>query len=176
MNIDQFVEFEEGGRGVDVVLADRSGGGRHPREDDPPLVNLSLLADAPPRTLSITLHVHRALARECVASAGCFVPGLRGTVSTRQRPDGAAETVRPSERWFDRLAHRPPVEYLGAGLECVPTPAYPRMRELTEALFAAGPGGGWDPDEFVGFRVSVEHPVWNAEYLLSLDFTPPDEL
>jgi hypothetical protein len=89
--------------------------------------------------------------------------------------DGTPESVTPSERWFDRIAHRPAVEYLSPGLEGVDTNWYPRMRELSRTLFEAGGESGWDPAEFVGFRIAVEYPVWNAEYLLSLDFSTPDQ-
>jgi hypothetical protein len=171
-DLDQFIELppEQDGPGADVVLADRSTGGRHPRDDDPPVVNMATLADVPPRRLVVTIYLHRTLARECVASAGCYIPGVRGTVATRVGADGAPECVPPGERWFDRISHRPAVEYLSPGLEGVETPWYPRMRELCGMLFEAGGESGWDPAEFVGFRIAVEHPVWNAEYLLSLDF------
>jgi hypothetical protein len=171
-NLDQFIEFAHhpDARAADVVLADRSIGGVHPRDDEPPLVNMATLADVPPRSLIVAIYLHRSIARECVASSGCYVLGVRGTVATQLRLDGVPECVPPSERWFDRLMTRPTVEYLSPGLDSAETPFYPRMQELCGALFHAGGERGWDPAEFVGFRVSVEYPVWNAEYLLSLDF------
>ena len=166
------LDGEAGGAGgVDLFIASRSSRGKLPQREDPPLINYSVLADAPPRRLIASVHLHRSLARGCIASAGCYVLGTRGTMSTRLGAGGAAECGRPSERWFDRLTHRLTVEYLGPGFEGIDVDAYPRMRELYAHLLSAH---SWDAEEFLGFRCVVDFPVWNAEYLLSLDFGTPE--
>jgi hypothetical protein len=171
---DQLIEpvGDSGTDGVDLVIGNRATGGLSPRDEDPPIMNYGVLADAPPRTLMIALHLHRSIARDCTAHAGCYVTGTRGTTATRIGTGGVPECGRPSERWFDRLAQRLVVEYLGPGLEGVDWPGYSRASELYQHLLAAKQ---WDPADFVGFRCAVEYPVWNTEYLLSLDFTPSGE-
>lgn len=167
--IDQLIDLEraDSGEGMDVFVASRSSRGTDPRNDDPPIMNYAVIADAPPRRMIIAIHLHRSLARDCVASAGCYVLGTRGTMSTRVGVGGALECGRPSERWFDRMTHRATVEYLGPGFEGIDVDAYPRMRELYAHLLAAN---SWDAEDFLGFRCVVEYPIWSTEYLLSLDF------
>ncbi len=155
--------------GIDLVVGNRSSGGISPRDEDPPIMNFGVLADAPPRRLMISLHLHRSIARDCTAHAGCYITGTRGTTATRIGAGGIPECGRPSERWFDRLSQRTVVEYLGPGLEGVDWPGHPRIVEIYQHLLATK---NWDARDFVGFRYAVEYPVWNTECLLSVDFTP----
>jgi len=153
----------------DVVLADRSWGGQHPRMSDPPVVNVSTLVDPPCRYYSLVMMLHRELARECVGTAGCYVLGARGTVASAVGPDGKVSSRRPTERWFDRAPEAVALEQLSPGLEQLADPGYPKLGALTRHMFAEV---GWDADEFVTYRVALEYPVWSTEYLISFDFAP----
>jgi hypothetical protein len=153
----------------DVVNGDRSWGGQHPRASDPPVVNLSTLADPPCKAMVLVVLLHRELARECVGTAGCYLLGARGTMASTVGPDGHVSSRRPTERWFDRAPEPVTLEELGPGLELLTAPAYPRFGALLRHLFSEV---GWAPEDFIAYRVAAEYPVWNTEYLMSFDFAP----
>jgi hypothetical protein len=153
---------------VDVMLAARFLGVPHPALDDPKMQTCFVHCDGPARRLLIAVHLHRSIAMRSVAMAGAYI---RDRVAARiPGPDGHAHVLTPQELWADRLPDVPSLEYLGLGLEQADAPAYARQRELVSHLMDLQ---AWDPDEFVGYRIQVEYPVWNAQYVVHFDF--PDE-
>ena len=137
----------------------------HPAIHEPRMQTCFLHTDSPARRLTLAVHLHRSLAASSVAMAGAYV---RDRVATRiPGPEGRVHVLTPDELWTVRLPDPPRLEYLGLGLDLVEAPGYARQRELTQRLFQIE---GWDPEEFVGFRIHVEYPVWNAQYLINLEF------
>lgn len=151
----------------DVVLADRSWGGQHPRLSDPPVVNVSALVDPPCKAIVNVIMLHRELARECVGTAGCYLLGARGTTASAVGQDGQVSSRRPTERWFDRTPETVVMEELGSGVSRLGEVGYPKLEALTRYMFDEV---GWPADEFIAYRVAVEYPVWSTEYLMSFDF------
>jgi len=68
-----------------------------------------------------------------------------------------------------RFPSQPRLELLGYGLDRMHTASYPRQRELATFLFDHL---GWDPNDFVGFRCELPHPIWRAGYCMSFEYIP----
>ncbi len=160
------VLIEPAGEGpLDAVLAARFLDVAHPALHDPRMQTCYLHSDGPSRRLVITAFVHRAMAMRSVAMAGGYV---RERVGARVPGSaGRVHVLTPRDLWADRLPETPRLEYLGLGLEQVRAGAYPRQHELLARLFELQ---AWAPEEFVGFQIQVEYPVWNAQYLINFDF------
>lgn len=153
------------GEPFDVMLGTTILGAEHPAVHEPRMQTCSIVSDGPSRRLVLAVHMHRSLAMSSVATAGVYV---RERIGTRMPgPAGTVDVATPEDRWFDRLPDVPRLEYLGLGLDRAGTPAYPRMGELTQHLFVAQ---SWAPEEFVGFRIEVEYPIWNAQYVVNFEF------
>ncbi|MHC4220364.1 MAG: hypothetical protein ACYSU7_18135, partial [Planctomycetota bacterium] len=103
---------------LDVILGTRFGRVRHPALGEVKMQDCSLVSEGPSRHLLMSVHLHRSLAQTSIPSLGCYALGNRGPVAA---PDTGAHGTSPvnlaSQRWFDRLPHRPRLEDLGLGLE-----------------------------------------------------------
>lgn len=155
----------DGGGPFDVVLGLKARGMANPAAvgSDSRVQICSLVSDGPARNLVMVALLHRSLARASVPTAAAIAVGRRGPVDL-------VPGNLPEDRWFDRLPERPAVEVLGLGegaLGGAALPACPRLGELAEHLIRSQ---GWGVEEFVGFRVREEFPVWGAEYLISFGF------
>jgi hypothetical protein len=142
------------GRPVDLMLATRTIM-PHPASQPPPIEEAWALVNFPCRHLLFDIYLHRDLARACIPSLDTHL----------WRPDFAQHT---GDRWQTRFTESPTLQILGPGIRAAPTPAYPRMNELTRHLFGRV---GLDAGEYVGFRCEVEYPIWRAGYCVSFDFT-----
>lgn len=142
------------GRPVDFMLATRTTM-PHPARQTPPIEEAWALVNFPCRHLLFDIYLHRDLARRCIPSLDTHL----------WRPDFAQHV---GDRWQTRFADSPPLQLLGAGIRTTATPAYPRMTELTRALFTRA---GLEPREFVGFRCEIAYPIWRAGYCVSFDFS-----
>jgi hypothetical protein len=141
---------------VDVLVANYAAEvGAHPAADSPPIEEVWHLLYYPARHLLFDVYLHRDMARMCI-------------------PNVEAHLWRPhfdkalGERWDTRLPEGPRLELLGPGIRRSATPLHARHAELTALLFERL---GFCPDEYVGYRCQVEHPVWRAGYCMSFDFT-----
>lgn len=153
----------------DVVLAAKFLDVPHPAAHDPKVQSCFLHSDGPSRRIVITAFLHRTMAMRSLAMAGAYV---RERVGARvPGPHGRVHVLTAQDLWADRLPDVPRLEYLGLGLGQADTPAHPRQRELLAHLFALQ---GWSPGDFVGYRIQVDYPVWNAQYVINFDF-PEDE-
>lgn len=141
---------------VDIVIADRRAQpDRHPATQDPPFGEVWSMITFPAQHLVFDVYLHREIASRC-------------TPSLEQHLWGPHSGSQGLWRWSTRFPGGPRLQDLGFGLQNAPTDAYPRHAELTRAMFAQA---GWDPSEFVGYRCSVEYPVWRSGYCMLFDFT-----
>ncbi len=153
----------------DIVLGAIYQGNPHPAADEPRTQFCHICSDGPSRRLIMIVYLHRSLATAAVASSGVFAKHPVGVVEFDHA--GTPRVVLPRDRWYDRLPGSPAIEYLGLGTSRLHGSPYPRLAPLAEHLFRLG---GWEADQFVGYRMSVEFPVWNTHHLMWFDFeTPP---
>lgn len=144
------------GKPTNIVIAARDSREEpHPATWRPPIAEVSILNLFPSRRLIYDVFLHRELASRCLPSASAHLstPGhMLGGVS----------------RWTTRLQGRISLQLLGVGLSNAHCAAYPRQQELAAHVYSQL---GWDPDDFVGYRVEVAYPVWRAQYSMRFDFT-----
>lgn len=152
----------------DIVLRTRARLAPSPVPGAADVEECSLVSDGPARALVMSIHLDRTLAQSSIATAGAYALGNRGPIGRRTvEPDGTTVLDSATDRWFDRLPGRPRLESLGPGLEHDAS-AYPRLNELVAALCGSE---GWSPDEFVGYRCHVPHPLFGGQYVVSFDFS-----
>lgn len=134
----------------------------HPRIDDPPLWNCGMAIAIPSRWLLMDVYLERPLAQACVPSMNVILMGFGGPLGHR----------RPDDRWQDVFPDPPALQILGTGICRRGTKAYPRAAELASYLFEQA---GWNPDRFVCLRCEVPFPIWNSQYIMTLDFSEAPE-
>lgn len=122
--------------------------------DEDPLWSGALSSRIPARRLVSTYFLPRSMAeRSIVSGAGYFwTPALSGD---------------PARHWHEQLAGVPSVERLGSDLSRAAHPDVPKLGRMSEYLFARC---GVSPEEYAGFRLDVEYPVWGAVYYITFDF------
>src|SRR5690606_41821780 len=81
--------------------------------------------------------------------------------------------VAGADPWFDRLDQRIVVEILGGELGAAAHAANPRIEEFLAHLFRTV---DWNPAEFVGYRIVLEHPLWSTRTTMAFEFTEPDAI
>lgn len=151
------VDPQQSSRGpVDVVLAQYAREMTHPRMDDPPDVLAISLVQFPVRTLVHDLWLSRDLAGQTIPQSQAYF-----TIP----PDPAAL----ERNWIDRMPGAPAVTLLGQGLSGAACRSYARQQELIGAVCARV---GWNPRDFVGYRIEVEYPLYGGMYLFHADFAP----
>ncbi|MCK4871642.1 MAG: hypothetical protein KAS72_02845 [Phycisphaerales bacterium] len=147
---------------LDVVLHRRiSPVSPHPARLKPPILLLESFQNRPAKDMIRDSYVHRDLARASIPAMSVFSTGPRGSLD--------AASFR--SRWFDRLPRQPELRILGEGISQAGSDIYPRHAELTQYLFDSL---GWDPAEFVGYRCRERYPIWSANYVMSFDFSTPE--
>ncbi len=144
-----------GERGLDVVVGyARRAAFRHPRLEDVPVLAVGAMIREATERLLVDVYIEREVARGAV-------------------PDGEAYVWSPTldtdiaDHWLDRLPNAPPLTVLGGGLSRAASRFWPRHAELVGHTFETL---GWNADEFVGFRMEVERPMWGCSYFVVLDF------
>lgn len=145
------------GRPVDLMFGTRTLI-PHPALQTPPVEEAWALVNFPCRHLLFDVYLHRDLARRCIPSLDAHL----------WRPDFAQNIA---DRWQTRFASSPTLQLLGSGTRNAASPAWARHAELTAWLFDAA---RLTSSEFVGYRCSVEFPIWRAGYCVSFDFSPGD--
>lgn len=145
-------------RPLDIVIGHkRSTPDRHPATQDPPIGEVSSLVVYPARRLVSDVYLHRDIARRCAPSAQLHLGGFTSGTPGRRA------------RWSTRFPGDPPLTCLGSGLQRAGTSAYGRHGELTARVFERV---GWDSAQFIGYRIEVTYPIWQAAYCMLFDFNP----
>lgn len=147
---------------TDLAFAHRWGEDTNPAmrpDDDARFWSQFVVIRRPTRRLLMDVYVHRSLAMTGVPSVGAYrwVPGL---------------VADPLRAWDERMPGRLQLELLGQGLDQCASPAWNRHAEFANHLFIHS---GWSPDDFLGFRLDVRFPIWNAGYFITFDFRSRDE-
>lgn len=144
------------GEPSDIFVADRRAGvDKHPASQHPPIGEVSTIMNFPARRFIMDVYLHRDIARRCIPSMEVHLASPWA---------GSALLAR----WSTRLPGGPRLELLGPGIGNAGSDAYPRHAEVAREMFASV---GWEPDEFVGYRVDVAYPVWRGAYCMMFDFT-----
>lgn len=151
----------------DLFLATRLNSAAHPGAGKPPVQRAFLIDGGPSRALGIVVLLHRSLAQQSVQGSGLFV---RHDAVMANHAGAAMES--PEDRWQDRLPDAPALECLGKNFLEHRFAAMPRMPDLLRTVLEMG---GYDAAEFVGYRIETVFPIWNAPYVLWMDFRPFDE-
>ncbi len=144
------------GKPVDVMFGTRNVSS-HPSTRTPPLEEAWAMINFPTRRMVFDIYLHRDLARACIPALDVHL----------WRPDFAAH---PGDRWQTRFASGPKLELLGGGLNNAATAAYDRQEELSGFLFEQIEQ---DSASFIGFRCSLDYPIWRTGYCMSFDFGGP---
>src|SRR5437867_2616781 len=115
----------------------------------------------PARRLVVDLYVHHNFPAVRGACAHAFRPGILGALGD----------AHPRSRWFDRL----PVEHDILLLSGAPgdrsIDVYPRIGELTRHVQSAMQ---WAGQPFTGYRLDIEYPLFDIQYVLQLDLISPN--
>ena len=130
----------------------------HPRLDSPPLWNCGMAIAIPSRWLLIDVYLERPLAQACVPTMSVINMGFNGPLGHRH----------PDDRWHDHFPDPPTLQLLGPGIARRASRAYPRAVELASYLFEKS---GWDPSRYICIRCEVPFPIWNSQYVMTLDFS-----
>lgn len=142
---------------IDVALAHRLEPPiLHPALQDDRRLDLYYHCVAPTRRTLLHAYLHRSLASRCLAEAQVH----QRSVELR------TESADP---WFDQLEQRMVVEILGSDIAAAEKGASQRQTRLLEHLFRSV---GWNPREFVGFRLALDHPLWACRYTMTFEFGP----
>lgn len=144
---------------IDMAVATAmSPAAMHPRLDNPPIWNCGMVIAMPSRWLLMDVYLERPLAQACVPSMSVMRMGFNGPLGHKY----------PDDRWYDRFPDAPPVQLLGAGIARRGTRAYARASELASYLFERA---GWNPERFLCVRCEVAFPVWDSQYVMTMDFS-----
>lgn len=156
--IDAITDTTASWRPVDLMFGSRAVV-RNPAKMTPRIEECWALINLPARAMLFDVFLHQDIAMRSIPALDAHL----------WRPDFAS-TV--GDRWQTRLSNTPALALLGRGLERVEHERSPRHRELLAMLFDAE---GVNPDEYIGFRCAVEHPLWRCGYCMSFDFGSADE-
>ena len=142
---------------VDILLTSRGSFAHgHPALLESQALNITYRVPFPSRYLLLDLYLSRRLAHSCLPSAKTYLGG---------EPQ---EIISRSLDWGARFREDPDLILLGQGTIKAHSRAYANHKGLTDDLFQRQ---GWDPTEFVGFRVQVQYPIWKGTYCVRLDFS-----
>lgn len=141
---------------VDVFLSRYAKEMTHPRLDEPPDVATISLMQFPVRTLVHDVWLSRDLTALTVPRAQAYYTIPKDPMAIEQN-------------WMDRMPGAPAVTLLGQGLSGAACRSYARQQELIGAVCARV---GWNPRDFVGYRIEVEYPLYGGMYLFHADFAP----
>lgn len=156
--IDAVTDTTASWRPVDLMFGSRAVV-RNAEKMTPRIEECWGLINLPARMMLFDVFLHQDLAMRCIPALDAHL----------WRPDFASSV---GDRWQTRLSNTPPLALLGRGLERVEHERSPRHRDLLSMLFAAE---GVNPDDYIGFRCAVEHPLWRCGYCMSFDFGSSDD-
>lgn len=146
----------------DVVAAlafDWRWGHPKPAREDANFYSVGRVIGPPTQRLVFDVYLHDGLLPARSVSAHVLRTGTQGSLGN----------ARPRSRWYDRLPGDVSIELLsgpgrpgGRG-----SAAYARLGELTTHLVETM---GWQDVGFSGYRVEVEYPLFNFEYVIAAEF------
>ncbi len=150
----RFLDTVKGGDArSDIVLASHRGPFGDPRADADPVYTQNTRIKYPARRLVLDLFVERRIAVGTPWSdAYLWHPAIQS---------------HPQRNWHERLPGAPLVSVLGIGLGAAGVASVPTHRSMLAHIFAIA---GWDADQFIGFRIETEYPIWGATYALPFVF------
>lgn len=126
-------------------------------EPDANFYSVGRVIGPPTRHLIFDVYLHRGLPAPRSASAHVL----------RTSSQGSLGNARPRSRWYDRLPLEHDLILLGGEPGDRPSPAYPRLGELTRSLIDSM---HWKDVGFVGYRFDVTFPIFDCEYVIAADF------
>ncbi len=145
---------------VDLLMGDRQNAAM-PRYWKPGLPRIggpAYVIDTPMKQLTVDVFVHKDV-----------YPGVMPQLAMHET--GARGWVRSSDqtREHDRLEMHETIRVLPPGLAGARLAHIPRYTEMLEHVYRTV---GWDPAQFVGYRLDVQYPMYGVQY--TMNFTLPD--
>ena len=128
-----------------------------PRGPDSDYYTVGRVIGPPARRLVLDVYLHRGLPPPREVAAHVLRPGATGSLGD----------ARPRARWFDRLPLEHDLTLLAGRPGDRPSDAYPRLGELTRSLVDSM---GWAETDFAGYRLEVEYPLFDMEYVVAFEF------
>jgi hypothetical protein len=128
-----------------------------PEEGDADFYSVGRIIGPPTRTLVFDLYLHRGLPAPKTVSAHVLRPSTQGSLGN----------ARPQTRWYDRIPQEHDLVLLGGSPGTRGSDAYPRLGELTKHLVQSMQ---WESTEFAGYRLEVEFPLFDFEYVIFAEF------
>lgn len=107
----------------------------------------------PARVLTFEVWVHAEL-----------LVGAEPTLTLHDTASGGVVDVNDPSRELDRLDVHETLELLGRGLAGGGATPFPRQRELLQHVHREL---GWDPDDFRGYRCSIDYPLLGSQVTLA---------
>lgn len=148
-------------QGVDVVVA--MGNRIVDVPDEPPqscMRSFRVRIQQPIEHLLKTIYVHRDMLVGAVPHASVHT-------AIHESPS------EPIGAWDTRLPDPLTLSLLGPGHHNAGSARWANQGEAVRWLFDRV---GWNPMDFVGYRVDVEFPLWGCDYITWLDYRPPGEI
>lgn len=145
---------EEESEGTDAAIVFGCDDVEHPALRAPEVYTSFVRINPPMRRLVYDLYMHRDLAAGAVARANAHAYS-----------GGLGED--PLAAWDTLLPQRLTLRLLGTGLENATSKHWPRHADAARWLFEQL---SINPDQYVGFRLEVEFPVWGVDYVVWFDY------
>lgn len=144
---------------MDAVMAYRLPSvGPIPARLDPPMFLEAVNVTSPTEHMIADFYFHRSMIAGATPSLNLYLG--RGT--------GGCDLI---DRWHEQISGAPVLGLLGPGISNAHAAAWGRHAELTRHVFAEL---GWNPGEFIGFRCEERWPLWQCDYVMSLDYRAAD--
>lgn len=128
-----------------------------PAEGDADFYSVGRIIGPPTRTLVFDLYLHRGLPAPKSVAAHVLRPATQGSLGN----------ARPQTRWYDRIPQEHDLTLLGGSVGSRSSEAYPRVSDLTRHL---ADSMRWQGVEFTGYRLEVEFPLFDFEYVIAAEF------
>lgn len=140
---------------MDAVMAYRLPSvGPVPSRLDPPIFLEAVNVSSPSEHLVADFYFHRSLLAGGTPALNLYLG--RGT--------GGCDLI---DRWYEQISGGPVLGLLGSGIANAHTNVWSRHAELTRHVFSEL---AWNPLNFVGFRCEEHWPLWNCDYVMSIDY------
>lgn len=125
-----------------------------PANDNPPIFLEVTSLTVPAERLVADLYVHHSIAGNCTPSVNLYLG----------RGSGGCDVI---DRWHEQIDGAPVVGLLGRGLKNAHSSGWEMHASLSARVFELL---GWNPNEYVGFRCDETWPLWNCDYVMTLDY------
>lgn len=125
-----------------------------PVNDNPPIFLEVTSLTVPAERMVADLYVHHSIAGDCTPSVNLYLG----------RGSGGCDVI---DRWHEQIDGAPVVGLLGRGLRNAHSSGWDLHANLSSRVFEIL---GWNANEFVGFRCDEAWPLWNCDYVMTLDY------